>query len=176
MKRILAVCFIALIFTSGCDKKKNTGPSASNLDFTSIRQYDINHNFLGSIGDVSDEYTQEDWPSWVYDLFTPLDSVNLDGYDKADVSITALYPNPCSDTQAIRLFASKPENFKVVIIDKNKSVFYLNSMHLFLGDQFKHFGYSGLNMNPGYYRMYYSVSAHNNPHYYRGHIDIWKQY
>jgi hypothetical protein len=175
MNRILIIVLIAFSFL-GCDKKKVADLSANNMDFTSIRKYDVNHNYLGYSGDVSNEYVQEDWPDWVYQLLSPLDSTNLDGYDKADVSITALYPNPCSDTQSIRLFASKPENLKVVIIDKNKNVYLLQSMHLYLGDQFKHFDYSKLNMTPGYYRMFYAISAHNDPCYTRGHIDIYKQY
>jgi hypothetical protein len=175
MNRLLVVCFIAIMFV-GCDKKSNHGLTADNMNFESIRKYDVNLNYLGYTGDVSGQYVPENWPDWVYELMSPLDSVNLDGYDKADVSISALFPNPCRDTQSIRLFASKPENMKVMIIDANKNIYLLQSMHLFLGDQFKHFDYSKLNMTPGYYRMFYEFSAHGNPGYARGHIDIWKQY
>lgn len=174
MKQFLAICLLALA-VSGCEKSNtNEGPAAANMDFTSIRKYDVNANFLGSLGDVSDEYTQENWPDWVYTLFSPLDSVNLDGYDKADVSVKALYPNPCADTQAMRLFAAKPMNFKVCVIDNKKNVYFLKSMHLFLGEQFKNFDYKDITMPAGYYRMFYSASAKGDPHFFRGHIDILK--
>lgn len=173
MKRFLTVCLLALAIGS-CKKDSNEGPSAANMDFTSIQKYDVNANYLGSVGNISDEYTQEEWPGWVMDLFSPLDSVSLVGYNKGEVSIKALYPNPCADTQAMRLFGAQPLNMKVVVIDNQKNVYLRKSMHVFLGEQFKSFDYSNLMMPAGYYRMFYSFSAEGAPHFRKGHIDFLK--
>jgi len=174
MKQYLAAVLLALSFSS-CNKDTNEGPSASNMDFSSIRKYDVNANFLGSQGDVSDEYKHENWPDWVMDLFAPLDTFSLATYNKQEASIKALYPNPAADTQAMRLFTGTPQVLKIVVIDNQKNLYYRKVMPTVLGEQFKSFSYSGLDMPPGYYRMFYSFSAEGHPHFNRGHIDFYKQ-
>jgi len=172
-KLLYAVLLLATV--AGCKKEedKNPNQSANGTDFTSVRQYDINGVRTGNINDATDDYTHEDWPDWVFDLFTPLDTVNLEGYTKSSVSVKALYPNPCSFTQTLNYFATQQVNLKLAIIDQNKKVYFLKSFHLFNGEPNLSLDYEGLGLLPGnYYRMFYGFSAEDAPFYHRGHIDI----
>lgn len=174
MKQLLTIALLSVLFVS-CKKNDNKPSSASGVDFTSIRKFDIEANFVGTEGEATDDYTHEDWPQWVYDAFKPLDTINLQGYVKSPVSIDALYPNPFANTQAMRLFATQPVNLKVIIIDINKNVLLRHSQHVFSAINFVDFNYEGLDMEPKtYYRMFYAFSAEGLPYFSRGHIDIYK--
>lgn len=174
MKRLITVALLGLIFSS-CSKKNDDGHSASSTNFTSYHQYDINGQRLGSIGNASDDYKMEEWPQWVYDLFQPLDTVNLEGYSWSEVNVDRLYPNPCGDTQILRTFATQPVNLKLVIIDQFKNVYLRKSMHVYSAQHDWGLSYRNLNMPaPNYYRMFYSFSVAGRPHFQRGHIDIYK--
>ncbi len=174
MKRLITVALLGLIF-SGCNKKENDEHSASGTNFTSYHQYDINGQRLGSIGNAADDYRMEEWPQWVYELFKPMDTVNLDGYNWSEVNVDRLYPNPCGDTQIIRTFATQPVNLKLVIIDPFKNVYLRKSMHIYSAQHDWGLSYKGLGMQPNnHYRMFYSFSASGKPHFMRGHIDIYK--
>lgn len=172
MKQLLTVALLGLLFTS-C-KKNDDNQGGSGLDFTSVRQYDVNAIYLGNVGNATDDYTMEDWPQWVVDFFKPMDTTNLTGYKQSDVSIDALYPNPCRDTQVMRLFATQPVNLKVVIIDQFKTVYLRKSLHVFSAIHTIGFDYKDLQMPPAHYRMYYAFSAEGKPFFFRGHIDIDK--
>jgi len=173
MKQLLTVALLGLLF--GSCKTNDDGNSAAGSDFTSYQQYDLNAQRLGSVGNSSDDYRMEEWPQWVYDLFTPLDTVNLKGYNKSEVTINALYPNPCANTQTMRLFATQPVNLKIVIIDQFKKVYLLKSMHIWNAQHDIKLDYSELNMPANtYYRMFYSFSAEDHLNYSRGHIDFYK--
>lgn len=173
MKRLLTVALLGLVFT-GC-KKDNDDNTAASTNFTSYQQYDVNAQRLGSVGDAGDDYRHEEWPQWVYDLFKPMDTVNIDGYGWSEVNIEKLYPNPCGDVQNIRTFATQPINLKIVIIDQFKNVYLRKSIHVFSAQQDWTLNYAGLGMQAqSYYRMFYSFSASGKPHFLRGHIDIYK--
>lgn len=173
MKRLVTVILLGIIF-GGC-KKTNDDNSSSSTNFTSYQQYDINAQRLGSMGDASDDYRMEEWPDWVYGLFTPLDTANLDGYNWSEVNIEKLYPNPCGNSQTIRAFATQPVNLKIVIIDQFKRVYLAQSIRMYNGQQEIRLNYTGLGMEANnYYRMFYSFSALGKPHFMRGHIDIYK--
>ena len=146
MKRLLTVALLGLVFTS-C-KKTNDDHSAASTNFTSYQQFDINAQRLGSVGDASDDYKMEEWPQWVYDLFQPLDTVNLDGYNWSEVNVERLYPNPCADTQVLRTNATQPINLKLVIIDQFKKVYLRQSYHVYASQHTLGLSYKGLNM-PG---------------------------
>ena len=174
MKQLLTIALLSVIFVS-CNKNDGKPSSANGVDFTSIRKFDIEANFVGTEGDASDDYIHEDWPQWVYDAFKPLDSVNLQGYVKSPVSIDALYPNPFAETQTMRMFATQPINLKVMIIDINKNVLFLNSYHVFSAINSIRFDYNDVDMKPKtHYRMFYAFSAEGMPYFSRGHIDIYK--
>src|SRR5690606_8643476 len=126
--------------------KKNDDESAAGSDFSSYQKYDINGNRLGSVGDASDDYKMETWPGWVYDLFKPLDTVRLKGYVQSEVSVDALYPNPCADVQTLQLFATQPVNLKLVIIDPFRKVYFLKSFHVPSAQQQIRLNYSELIM------------------------------
>lgn len=172
MKRIIAIAILGLLFV-GCKKNENN-QGGSGLDFTSVRKYDVDAQYLGNIGNATDDYTMEDWPSWVVDLFKPMDTANISGYVMNQVSIDALYPNPCADSQVMRVFATEPVNLKVVIIDQFKTVYYTQSMNVYAGIHKIGFNYKNLHMPATNFRMYYAFSAADKPFYYRGHIDILK--
>jgi hypothetical protein len=173
MKQLLTVALVGLLFSS-C-KTNDDGNSAAGTDFTSYQQYDLNAQRLGSVGNSSDDYKMEEWPQWVYDLFTPMDTVNLKGYTKNEVSISALYPNPCSNIQKMRVFATQPVNLRIVIIDQFKKVYVQKSMHIWAAQHDIELNYADLNMpSDTYYRMFYSFSAEDNLNYFRGHIDFYK--
>jgi hypothetical protein len=175
MKQLLTAGLLVLLFV-GCKKDEPEDHSASSVNFTSIRQYDVHADYLGSQGDAGDDYKQEDWPDWVFDLFTPLDSVDLTGYVESPVTVDRLYPNPCGNQQTMRHFATQPVNLKVVIIDELKNVYFLNSVHLNSTIHNLAFDYTDAMMPGGkYYRMFYGFSAENKPFFSRGHIDIYKQ-
>lgn len=174
MKQLLTLALFSVLFV-GC-KKESKESNSAGVDFTTIRKFDIEANFLGTEGDASDDYTHEEWPQWVYDAFKPMDTTSLVGYEQSQVSIDALYPNPFSYTQTMRLFATQPANLKVIIMDVHKNVLFARSMHAFTGIQFKEFDYSDLNLQPNtFYRMFYGFSAEGKPFFLRGHIDIYKQ-
>ena len=173
MKRLITVALLGIIFSS-CTKDKDDH-SASSTNFTSYHQYDINAQWLGSVGDAGDDYKMEQWPEWVYDLFKPLDTANLTGYAWSEVNVGRLYPNPCGDTQILRTFATQPVNLKIVIIDQFRKVYLRKSLHVPSAQQTIGLNYRELNM-PGnnYYRMFYMFSAEGKPDHTRGHIDILK--
>jgi len=174
MKRLLTVALLGIIFSS-CGKKDNDEHSASGTNFTSYQQFDINAQRLGSVGNATDDYRMEEWPQWVYDLFQPLDTVNLEGYNWSEVTIDRLFPNPCGDTQILRVFATQPINMKLVIIDQSKKVYVAKSLHVNSAQHDMGMSYRGLAMPANnYYRMFYSLSAQGRPHFQRGHIDIYK--
>jgi|GEM_PF-1371136 len=174
MKRLITVALLGFIFT-GCKKKTDDGHSASSTNFTSYQQYDINAQRLGSVGDASDDYRSEEWPKWVYDLFKPMDTVNLDGYTKSEVNLEKLFPNPCGNMQMIRTFARQPINLKIVIIDQFKNVLLSKSIHVPSAQHDIELNYAEAAMPANnYYRMFYSFSAAGKPHFQRGHIDIHK--
>jgi hypothetical protein len=164
---LLTICFIS------CKRRDDEG-NAAGVDFSSYQRFDINSNYLGTVGDATDDYKMEEWPQWVFDMFKPLDTVNLTGYEKSVISIDALYPNPCADTQVMRLFATQPVNMKVVIVDANKNVLMRKSMHIPNAIHFLGFDYKELTLPPDFYRMFYAFSAENHPFFLRGHIDINK--
>jgi len=173
MKRLLTVALLGFIFT-GC-KKSDDDHSASSTNFTSYQQYDINAQRLGSVGDAADDYKMEEWPQWVYDLFQPLDTVNVSGYNWSEVNVDRLYPNPCGDTQTMRVFATQPVNLKVVIIDQFKTVYLRKSIHVFKNVNEIPFSYRNLQLPAGnYYRLFFSFSAAGKPGFQRGHVDIYK--
>src|SRR5690606_20103257 len=169
----LFVLFVSALFA--CKKKEKSPHSAENTDFTSIQQYDVHAVHIGSLGDASDDYKNEEWPDWVYDLFIPLDTANILGYKKSEVTIDRLYPNPCADTQTLRYFATQPVNLKLVIIDQRKNVYLRQSYHLYSTIHDIGLKYDTLDMQAGnYYRMFYAFSAENHPFFYKVHIDILK--
>ena len=172
MRQFLILALLSLCFIS-CRKKEDEH-SAAGVDFTSYQRFDLNANYLGTEGNATDDYKMEEWPQWVFDLFTPLDTVNLTGYRQSGISIDALYPNPCADTQVMRLAATQPINLKMVMIDVNKNVLFRKSFHVPNAIQFLGFDYKPLNLPPAFYRMFYSFSAEDKPHFMRGHIDIHK--
>lgn len=174
MKRLLTGALLGFLLVS-CTKN-NDDQSAAGGDFTSYQQYDVNGNRLGSVGNASDDYKMETWPQWVYDLFLPLDTVSLKGYVESEVSVDALYPNPCGDNQVFQLFATQPVNLKMAIVDPFRKVYFLKSVHVPSAQQSIALDYRELLM-PGntYYRMFYSFSAEGKPHFMRGHIDIYKK-
>jgi hypothetical protein len=174
MKQFIAVVFLFLI-VSGCKKSDSNDQSASGLNFTSIRAFDVEAAPIENRGNPVDDYKMEGWPDWVYNFFTPLDTINLTGYVQSAVSIDALFPNPCADTQNLRLFANQPCNLKLVVIDPLKNVYLSKSFHLNAGSQQIPISYQGLGMAGNtYYRMFYAFSAENKPFFNRGHIDILK--
>lgn len=174
MKQFLAVALFTVLFVS-C-KKKDDNLGANSLDFTSIRQFDVHAVQIGTEGNTSDEYTMEDWPQWVYDLFSPLDTADLKGYTWSEITVDRVYPNPCADTQTMRYFATQPVNMKIVIIDPNKNVYWRKSYALYSTIHNISFDYRNTGMTAGnYYRMFYAFSAENKPYFIRGHIDIYKE-
>lgn len=177
MKQLLTAGLLVLLFI-GCKKDKPEDHSASNYNFTSIRKYDVEANYLGSQGNSADDYSEEEWPQWVFDLFEPLDTVDLTGYVQSEVTVDRLYPNPCADTQVLRYFATQPANLKLVVIDNMKNVYFMNSYHLNSAIHDIGIGYRNLPMpmpSNTFYRMFYAFSAEGKPFFSRGHIDIYKQ-
>lgn len=175
MKQFIAIALFAVLL-AGCKKEGKSDAAADNLDFTSIRQYDIHAVLVGTEGNTSDEYTQEDWPTWVFDLFQPLDTTNLTGYVQSEISIDRLYPNPCADTQALRYFATQPVNLKLVLIDAQKNVYLRQTYALPSTIHDLSLNYKNLGLQSGtFYRMFYGFSAENKPFFYRGHIDIMRK-
>lgn len=178
MKQLTIIALLAFCLASCGDDKKdnNDNASASGLDFSSYIRYDVNANQLELVGNTNDEYKQEEWPDWVWNLFSPLDSVNRTGLeDNPIVSVRALYPNSCRDTQALKLFSSKPVNLKIAIIDNQKTVYYLRSFMLPFSDQPVSLKYNSLLMPGGRnYRLFFGFSTENQPFFERGHIDIAK--
>lgn len=174
MKRLITVTLLGFIFT-GCNKKTDDGHSASSTNFTSYQQYDINAQRLGSVGDAADDYRHEEWPQWVYDLFKPMDTANIDRYSFSEVNIEKVFPNPCGNVQMIRTFATQPVNLKIVIIDQFKKVYLSKSMHVPSAQHDLQLNYETAAMPAdNYYRMFYSFSVAGMPHFQRGHIDIYK--
>ncbi|MBS1741081.1 MAG: hypothetical protein JST88_11140 [Bacteroidetes bacterium] len=174
MKRFIAATLLGLALT-GCNKKTNDDNSAAGTNFTSYQQWDINGQRLGNVGDVSDEYRMEDWPDWVYNIFKPLDTANLTGYNWSEVVVDRLYPNPCGNTQFLRTFATQPINLKLALIDPSKKVYLLKSMELNSAQHDLQLNYTNLGMTtPSYYRLFYTFSAAGKPYFQRGHIDIYK--
>lgn len=179
MKQILAVALLAALFFSCKKDKEEEDQSANGFYFQSIQQYDLNGNRLGNINNAVDDYVHEDWPDWVHAAFLPLDSADLTGYVMSEVSVDALYPNPCADSQVFQYFATQPVNLKLVIVDIHKNVYFRKSYHLPSAQH--NFGlklnYDSTGMMPNtYYRMFYAFSAENHPKFQRGHIDIYKQF
>lgn len=172
MKRLLTVVLLGVLFAS-C-KKSNDDDSASSTNFTSYQQYDINAQWLGSVGNAGDDYKMEEWPDWVYALFQPLDTVNLAGYNKSEVNVQRLYPNPCADTQILETFATQPVNLKIAIIDQFKKVYVLKSFQVASAQHTWGLSYRELGMGNAYYRLFYTFSAEGHPNFSRGHIDIYK--
>lgn len=170
MKRLIAIALSVLVF-SACKKEDNKN-AADGTDFTSVRQYDVNGIYLGNLNDASDDYTQENWPDWVYQGFAPLDTVNLTGYYKSEITVDRLYPNPCKDTQTLAYFATSPVNLKLMLVDQNKTVHFLKSVHLNNAKNSLGLSYKDLMLSSGYYRLFYGFSAENYPFFMRGHIDI----
>lgn len=177
MKQLSIIALLAFCLAScGKDDKNESDMSANGLDFSSYIGYDVNANQLELVGNTRDDYKHEDWPNWVYDLFAPMDTVNREGLeDNAIVSVRALYPNACRDTQALKLFSNKPVNLKLVIIDNQKTVYYKNTMTLPFNDRPVSLRYNS-NLMPGgrNYRLFYAFSTENQPFFERGHIDIAK--
>ena len=173
MRYLLAVALLAFTFT-GCEKDKNEEDhSAASLNFSSYSRYDINGTYLGSIGNTSDEKTDEDWPQWVFDLFAPLDTTDLTGYVKSEVTMEKIFPNPAADTQIVQVFATQPVNLQLVLIDNQQNVYLRRSIHVPSTIQKIGLSYKGLNMVPNTnYRMFYAFSVEGQKHYKRGHIDI----
>ncbi|HTN45433.1 MAG TPA: hypothetical protein VL098_03740 [Flavipsychrobacter sp.] len=173
MKKVWAIALTAVLF-GACKKDDKTNQSAQGTDFKSIVQFDAESNHIGSLGDPLDDYKQENWPDWVYNLFEPLDTVDLTGYrEHPDLNVQSLYPNPCGLKQTMKYFSVEPANLKVVIIDDQKNVHLLKSIHLFNTNAKVAFDYKGLSLIPGtYYRMFFGFSAENKPFFRRGHIDI----
>jgi hypothetical protein len=164
---LLTICFISC-------KKRDDEQNSAGVNFSTYQRFDATANYLGTEGDATDDYKMEDWPQWVFDMFKPLDTVNLIGYEKSVISIDALYPNPCADTQSMRLFANQPVNLKMVMIDVHKNVVFRKSFHIPNGIQFLGFSYAELALPPTFYRMFYAFSAEDDPYFLRGHIDINK--
>lgn len=175
MKQFLAVALFAVLLV-GCKKDNNATDAAGSLDFTSIRQYDVHAVLVGTEGNTSDEYKHEEWPTWVFDLFQPLDTASLKGYVQSEISIDRLYPNPCADTQSLRYFATQPVNLKLVIIDAHKNVYFRETYALPSTIHNLSLNYKTIGLQSGtYYRMFYGFSAEGKPFFYRGHIDIMKK-
>lgn len=177
MKNWLAAGLIVLAFGS-CEKdNKGSNNSASGGDFSSYIAYDVNGNQLEYVNDVSDDYKDEDWPQWVYDLFTPLDTVNLEGFQRPNaLNVRALYPNPCRDTQTFAVFTERPVNLKIAVVDKNRTRYLLKTATVYLGQQRIPITYNTALMPGGMnYRLFYAFSYEGNRFFKRGHIDLAKQ-
>jgi hypothetical protein len=171
----LAALFFMLIAACKKEDKSNDDSSASGLDFGSYIKYDIGANQLELIGNTSDDYKPEEWPKWVFDLFTPLDTAKREGLEKGIVSVRALYPNPCRDTQKLQLFSNKPVNLKIVVIDNAKTVYFLKSYNIFFNDRSVPIMYNATLMGPGRnYRLFYAFSSENEQYFEKGHIDFLK--
>ena len=166
-----------VILIASCGKKESPDDQDANgVNFTSIKSYDVDANYLGNIGSATDDYKNEEWPQWVMDFFQPLDTVNVTGYVKSECSIDALYPNSCGNLQHLRYFATQPANLKIVIIDGQKHVYMQKSYHLYQGIHIVDFDYTLLNMAAGaYFRMFYTFSAEGDYNFKKGHIDIYKE-
>ncbi len=173
MRQLLTAALLVFIFV-GCKKDKDEEDhSAQSFNFSSYHRYDINGNYLGSIGNTTDEKAHEDWPDWVFDAFAPLDSINLTGYQVSEVTFDKIYPNPAADTQNIQVFATQPVNLKLLLVDNTKKVYYLRSIHVPAAIQRFGISYANLNMPAGTnYRMFYGFSAEGKPFFKRGHVDI----
>ena len=173
MKQLFTVALLAVLFVS-CKKEKD-GQDSQGTDFTSIRKYDVDANFLGTLGNATDDYRQEEWPNWVIDLFKPLDTVSLVGYLESECAVDRLYPNPCANNQTMRYFATQPANLKILIVDEFKNAYFLKSYHAYSSQRTIEFDYSDLGLQPNtFYRMFYAFSAEDKPYFVRGHIDILK--
>lgn len=174
MKRFLGVVLIACSLVA-CKKDEKPNQNADSTDFSSIRKYDVSAVPLGNDGEAVDDYTQENWPDWVFNIFKPLDTVNLTGYrEQPDINVQALYPNPCRDTQTMKYFSVEPINLKLAIIDQQKNVYMLKSYHLSNINGKLGLSYKGLGLIPGnFYRMFYGFSAEDKPFFMRGHIDLY---
>lgn len=174
MRKLLVIA-LSVCTLAACKKDDNKNQSAASTDFSSYREFDVNGVYLGNIGNAGDDYASENWPEWVFDGFKPLDTVNLTGYRmQPDVNVQALYPNPCRDNQTLKYFSVEPVNLKLMIIDEQKNVHFLKSVHLNNINGKVPLNYTGLSLVPGnHYRMFFGFSAENKPFYVRGHIDMY---
>lgn len=176
MKNWLVVCLVSLIVTS-CAKESGRNNSASGTDFSSYIAYDVSGNQLEYINDPSDDYKDESWPQWVYDLFQPLDTVNRVDMEKpTTLNVRALYPNPCGDTQRLAIYTVAPVNLKIAIIDSRRNRYYLRSTPVYVGQQVVSLNYNTVLMPGGVnYRLFYAFSSEKEAFFKRGHIDFLKQ-
>jgi hypothetical protein len=145
-----------------------------NIDVTAQCYYDFAGNSLTSNGICSGT----NFNNYELDLFKSLDTVNLNDTQKPDSQIVIkFFPNPFYD-QAMLHFESNSSFtgkmvFKYVIVNNQLDVLQrnlfkvtgLNSMIMF-----------SLNDIPsGKYRLYMTLSAENNNHFFTKWINIEKQ-
>ncbi len=176
MKQCLVAALLLLTLFSCKKKENNSGDSsASGLDFGSYIAYDVNGNQVELVGNTSDDYKQEDWPDWVSNLFTPLDTFSRKGFQKTDVTVRALYPNPCRDTQVLSVFANAPVNLKIAVVDNQQTVRFLKSTTVYFGQHLVKLIYNPALMEGGRnYRLFYGFSSENDAFFKKGHIDFSK--
>jgi hypothetical protein len=173
VNKICLVLAVVLCFV-GCKKDNNASNQGNDeiLDFSSYYKTDVNANPMGIVGDPTDDNKFENWNEWVYTLFSSMDTASLEGTAKGELKFFAAYPNPVSNVQALGVQCTQPSVFKYLLIDKGKAVLTRGVQRSADGKFSLFIKYNELGLTHTTYRLYYSLSAKDNPHYYRAHCDV----
>jgi hypothetical protein len=164
------------LFLLAACKRKDDNPIPSNLDFSTYQMYDINAEPIGIHGTgPDDDYQQEDWAPWIYNLFAPLDTVNMAGTAVDTIQFGYFYPNPTVGIQAYYFTTEHPVAFKMALINTAGKVFYTIGFKVPAGQNYIQLSYPRGKIPAGDYRAYFGFSAEGNKFFYRAHGDIGLQ-
>ncbi len=179
--RGLFLCLLVLAIPGSCHKSD----SGNNIDVSQQWKLDALGNLIG--GTVDDQWHLKIFNAQEISLFNSLDTADLTGTVKPDAVIegTGIYtfPNPFSNAHILSIpFSTGYAGdvvLKVVYVDSRMNPVFKSAVRLH-ATPYPPPNYSRINVaiGPsipiGRFRLYYTLSAENNPHFYESWGNIEK--
>jgi hypothetical protein len=174
-------CFVAVLFIlMSCSKGQD------GIDVSQQVSVDYNGNLIS--GEAKGQWVAAIFTTQEQNLFNGLDTANLTGTTEPDsvAGSSTIFPNPFSSVAALVFSFSSGFNgqveFKFVVVDthlniKDKGAYRIqanpnvNYPSLPSNSDFIHLS---PNIPEGKYRIYFTLSAESNPHFYRSWGNIQK--
>lgn len=163
IRLIYLFCFLTL-FTFGCSKDVNLS------DFANV--YVTDYNGAPLAGDLSDgQWLNRSFSENEMALFTDLDTVNTTNTSTpASALVRYAYPNPFSDLLGVPILLDTDFNgdiiVKYVVVNRSMKVVQKAAQRLHATSSAY---FSVIPTFPaGNYRIYFTLSANDNEHFYKG--------
>lgn len=166
IKRVCWSLLISILLVFSCED--------DDVVFKGILLRDSNNQSLGTRGsrDLNDWGDDGELPNNVMKLLDFDTETDLTGTEESEVQILG-YPNPVSSFFRVHFLLSKSSFVKLIVVNQSMKVLYRTS---FIGTGTNLFD---IEMNDSkkfpngkIVRVYYSVSAIDNPNFYVGHGDV----